>query len=50
MLRLVLLVYVPDIFPIVSKEAGKATFRAIMSWNVVVVQGEVTLVDCALRA
>ena len=34
----------------VLKEAGKACFRAIMSWATVVEQGEVTLIDFALKA
>ena len=49
MVGLVLIVSVPDIFPMVLKEAGKACFRAIMSWTTAVVQGEVTLVDFTLR-
>ena len=32
------------------KEAGKANFRAIMSWTMTVVQEEVTLVHFTLRA
>ena len=49
MLQLVLMVQVPDIFPIVLKESRKACFREIMSWTTAVVQGEVTSWDFTLR-
>ena len=35
--------------PVMSKELGKAHFKAIMSQTWAVVQGEVALGDCTLR-
>ena len=40
----------PGHIPYGIKEAWKAHFRAIMSWTMAVVQGEVTSVNFTLRA
>ena len=45
----VLMVYIPDMLPMVSNELGKACFKAIMSQTWAVEQGEVTLGNCTLR-
>ena len=50
MLGSILMVLVPDILPMVSKELGKALFNAIMSQTWAVEQGEVTSGDCTLMA
>ena len=44
----VLMVLVPGMLPMVSKELGNACFNAIMSQTWAVVQGEVALGNCAL--
>ena len=46
---LLLMVYVPGMLPMVSKELGNACFNVIMSRTWAVVQGEAALGDCALR-
>ena len=46
---MVLMVWVPDMLPMVSKELGKAHFNAIMSWTMDVEQEAVTLVVCGLK-
>ena len=45
--RSVLMVYVPDMLPIVSNELGKAHFKMTMSWDAAV-DGSVS-VDLGLR-
>ena len=46
----VLMVYIPDMLPMVLKELGKACFSAIVFWTWAVEEGEVTLGNCTLRA
>ena len=49
MVRSVLIKYVPDMLPIVSKESGKACFKVMMSLTISVEVGIVTSADLDLR-